>query len=397
MAKRLDKIGVQTGKIIFAHEVSQSIDAFTGVEAYDINLSGSLNTTGSTKIVGNTTITGSLNTLGTVSFDNKGGLTQIKNGYLKITAPDDGGPQLGIQLIDQNGDPNNGLAIEFKTTGDDNTAYIQSLSDDKLKIGTAGRDRIFISSSTLGSLQQHTRVGVATNNPLYTLDVNGDFRSGDLVAENGSFNNITASGNIEGGGNLDIAENITLGGNLNGDVTTTSGSLAYLQVKDKVIINNKSAQSGSQSLTVQGSAVLSLPSGSKGLQDFQIMGARTAEWNVTQELTYFDDGYIKLKSSLNSLSCEIQQNPINPSSLVNIVYNNEGTYSYFDKQVSDGTFDLDTNFLDDETGIITIKAPKDPDYPFYRITVVRANISSYANNRIYAIIEKLLKPQPFLP
>ena len=397
MAKRLDKIGVQTGKIIFAHEVSQSIDAFTGVEAYDINLSGSLNVTGSTKIVGATSITGSLDARGNVSFDNKGGLTQIKNGYLKITSPDDGGPQLGIQLIDQNSDPGNGLSIEFKTNGDDNTAYIQSLSDDKLKIGTAGRDRIFISSSTLGALQQHTRVGIGTNNPLYMLDVMGDFRSGNLVAENGSFNNITASGNIETFGKLDVADDITLGGNLNGDYTSTSGSLAYLQVKDKVIISNKSAQSGSQSLTVSGSAVLALPSGSKAFQDFQIMGARTAEWNVTQEVTYFDDGYIQLKSALNSLSCEIIQNPSNPVSLVNIVYNNEGTYSYFDKQVSDGEFDIDTNFLDDETGIITIKAPKDPIYPFYRITVVRANTASYSNNRIYAIIEKLLKPQPFLP
>jgi len=48
MALTLSNSGIISGSIIKAAEISQSIDAFTGVEAYDINLSGSLAVTGST-------------------------------------------------------------------------------------------------------------------------------------------------------------------------------------------------------------------------------------------------------------------------------------------------------------------------------------------------------------
>ena len=47
MAKRLDKTGIATGETILAGEVSQSVDAFRGLEAYDINVSGSFSVSGS--------------------------------------------------------------------------------------------------------------------------------------------------------------------------------------------------------------------------------------------------------------------------------------------------------------------------------------------------------------
>jgi len=46
MANTLTQIGIETGNIVEAYHVSQSIDAFTGTEAYDISLSGSFNMTG---------------------------------------------------------------------------------------------------------------------------------------------------------------------------------------------------------------------------------------------------------------------------------------------------------------------------------------------------------------
>lgn len=52
MAKTLSQAGIETSNTVEAWHVTQSIDAFTGVEAYDITLSGSLVVTGS--------ITGSL-------------------------------------------------------------------------------------------------------------------------------------------------------------------------------------------------------------------------------------------------------------------------------------------------------------------------------------------------
>ena len=47
MAKILSKTGISSGSIVQPGHVTQSIDAFTGIEAYDITLSGSLIVTGS--------------------------------------------------------------------------------------------------------------------------------------------------------------------------------------------------------------------------------------------------------------------------------------------------------------------------------------------------------------
>ena len=47
MAKTLNKIGITTGNTVEAYHVTQSVDAFTAIDAYDISLSGSFNMTGS--------------------------------------------------------------------------------------------------------------------------------------------------------------------------------------------------------------------------------------------------------------------------------------------------------------------------------------------------------------
>jgi len=47
MANTLNKTGITTGNTVEAYHVTQSIDAFTGTEAYNISLSGSFNMTGS--------------------------------------------------------------------------------------------------------------------------------------------------------------------------------------------------------------------------------------------------------------------------------------------------------------------------------------------------------------
>jgi hypothetical protein len=46
MAKNLSKSGILTGQTIEASEISQSIDALTGIEAYNLTFSGSLNLLG---------------------------------------------------------------------------------------------------------------------------------------------------------------------------------------------------------------------------------------------------------------------------------------------------------------------------------------------------------------
>lgn len=53
MAKILSKVGITTGESVDAWHITQSIDAFTKVEAYDIAISGSFTLTGSLKVNGN--------------------------------------------------------------------------------------------------------------------------------------------------------------------------------------------------------------------------------------------------------------------------------------------------------------------------------------------------------
>jgi hypothetical protein len=64
MAKILTKTGISSGSIVQVWHVTQSIDAFTGTEAYDITLSGSLVITGS--VILDTTI--NKNFHGTASY-----------------------------------------------------------------------------------------------------------------------------------------------------------------------------------------------------------------------------------------------------------------------------------------------------------------------------------------
>ena len=52
MANTLSKSGIVTGHEVDAWHVTQSIDAFTGVSAYDITVSGSFTLTGSLKVSG---------------------------------------------------------------------------------------------------------------------------------------------------------------------------------------------------------------------------------------------------------------------------------------------------------------------------------------------------------
>ena len=118
------------------------------------------------------------------------------------------------------------------------------------------------------------------------------------------------------------------------------------------------------------------------------MGAYQTNWNVLAEVEFYRDDYISLIWDGGSdFEARILTDP--STSEVHITYNNEGTYSYLDRQVSDGQFIIDTDFTTDETGIATFRAPEDNNWPFYRVTVVQST-ATYDPTRMYAIIEKLI-------
>ena len=58
MAKTLSNSGIINGQIIYDYQVSQSVDAFTGADDYDITISGSLTITGSVYTNGTPTAAG---------------------------------------------------------------------------------------------------------------------------------------------------------------------------------------------------------------------------------------------------------------------------------------------------------------------------------------------------
>ena len=62
MANILSKSGITTGNTVETWHVTQSIDAFTGLKAYDITLSGSFNVVGPTIVEGSLNVTGSIST-----------------------------------------------------------------------------------------------------------------------------------------------------------------------------------------------------------------------------------------------------------------------------------------------------------------------------------------------
>jgi len=73
MANTLSNTGIATGQPVEATQVSQSVDAFTGAEAYDITISGSLTVDGPQEFTGSLNISGSV--LASGSMIANGGFT----------------------------------------------------------------------------------------------------------------------------------------------------------------------------------------------------------------------------------------------------------------------------------------------------------------------------------
>jgi len=75
MANTLSKTGIQVNNVIKPWHVTQSIDAFTGTQAYDITLSGSLNITGPLNL--NSPVTGNLITSASYAITSSFALTAV--------------------------------------------------------------------------------------------------------------------------------------------------------------------------------------------------------------------------------------------------------------------------------------------------------------------------------
>ena len=68
MAKQLSKDGITDGQLATAAHVTQSVDALTGIDAYNVSISGSFITTGSNETSGSLIVTGSTDITGSLSI-----------------------------------------------------------------------------------------------------------------------------------------------------------------------------------------------------------------------------------------------------------------------------------------------------------------------------------------
>jgi hypothetical protein len=133
---------------------------------------------------------------------------------------------------------------------------------------------------------------------------------------------------------------------------------------------------------------MTFPSGSSK-QLFGVGGYHRASWDDgAADHIWFQDDNIRLSYDLSGVDIEgtITKDP--KVGEIHIITIKDGTYSALDKQVSDGIFDLNGSFGSDNTDTYTFAAPKDPTWPYYRVTV--SSTSAAHDSYFYAIVEKFI-------
>ena len=166
------------------------------------------------------------------------------------------------------------------------------------------------------------------------------------------------------------------------DPTIISGSSLTVDTSNTTITG---------SLNVTGSIEMALPSGSgASYQSFGVPGYfKTRFGQNDSDFEIYRDNFITLQFN-NAGSDQIEGSILTDPSAgeIHVTVNNEGTYTYLDKQVSDGIFDIDGSFGNDEISVIYMRSPQDDSWPFYKITVISANATSGAS--ITFLLEKFI-------
>ena len=253
MANELSKSGISTGQDILAGHVTQSVDALTGTEAYDITVSGSLTITGSTFIQPTNVSTGT-NVL-TVDSDGKiyktgsysaggggavGTLQQVMQSgssttiaitgsnisasgevrsdtmFVGSTISHIGDPNTKIEFQDDDinltvagktamditwdgTNPADTREVTFNESGEDLDVRIEGDTDANLFVTNAGTDK----------------VGIGTDSPAEKLTVEGNISaSGIVYGETGSFSHLQGNSPITVGDSITFQQSITSSGDI---------------------------------------------------------------------------------------------------------------------------------------------------------------------------------------
>ena len=205
MAKELSKVGIVTGNDIKAPHVTQSVDAFTGLDAYDITISGSLE------------VTGSISTDSTVYAN----ALNLEGGNIQYYPADDL-LKFGDNITLGVGAGVSGFASDIEIKSDGNEGYITS-NISNLTLQSGGGDTIIRNTKSGKNiiLQPDATSGGASggvlisgSSPNVSLDVRGPITGSSNISASGylTANNITSSANISASGYI-IGEKMALGNN----------------------------------------------------------------------------------------------------------------------------------------------------------------------------------------
>jgi len=130
MALTLSQTGIETSNTVEAWHVTQSIDAFTGTEAYDITLSGSFNMTGSINAEGEDHVIIGTNSITlTGSGVNVFGASAISIDSPSISIANNASPTtIALQTFFTDGSiiaSNTGTEINFSDAGNGSTGFFR--------------------------------------------------------------------------------------------------------------------------------------------------------------------------------------------------------------------------------------------------------------------------------
>ncbi|MBL18579.1 MAG: hypothetical protein CMC82_01945 [Flavobacteriaceae bacterium] len=228
------------------------------------------------------------------------------------------------------------------------------------------------------------------------LTITGNITGSDLIITSSNFS-VLANGsgnsiiNLAAGTETDITitedQKIEINTPLldltNGKISITgSVGFNYDIIPDRTLVISGSG------VTIKGPAELTLPSGS-GTQDFGVSGAYQVSWDATVTQNFFEDDFIRLNwDNSGQYSLAIMQDPSNGQ--VNIINNEEGTYTHFNAEVASGGVFI-SEILENSSNSTTLKAPRGgTSFPFYKILIVHSDSAVYGVQNMYAIIEKLI-------
>jgi len=202
MAKILSKTGITTTSTVQAGHVSQSIDAFAGIKAYDISLSGSFHMTGS--ITGQP---GVINNL-TASYAMSASVEitkEVSSSFADLAAGLTLTPTISVANIVASGSGGVAIIVSGSIIPEGSGSHnLGSLTNPFKELFITDNSLILVSSSISASIAQQTTAsfnatldsdGVLVLDGAYTGSFEGKFKGvGDLITSLAGVNKLTVTG-----------------------------------------------------------------------------------------------------------------------------------------------------------------------------------------------------------